>query len=246
MYAYTSSSCTAKMSAIACLVFLKNSNRIHMYTYMWPYHCPFQASSGPVDLTSDNFDETIAEGLTFVKFFAPWWVLYGLSSVTVTIWLCRCGHCKRLAPTWETLAELTHATTRATIAKVTNIYWIYKHTHTHTHAVYWGTSCDKNVTVNYTCTVEPLTVDTSLIWTLGFVPIVVILYKTIPELRTPLQSGQLDGSQWCPQYRGSTVYIYIRLYTVIIRRIDHNSCVHNFCCFRWTVQSRRNCANAMK
>ena len=34
--------------------------------------------------------------------------------------------------------------------------------------------------------------DTSLIGTLAFIPIVVILYKT--ELRTPLQSGQLDGS----------------------------------------------------
>ena len=39
----------------------------------------------------------------------------------------------------------------------------------------------------------------------AFVSIVVILYKATPELRTPLQSGQLDGSQWCPQYRSSTV-----------------------------------------
>ena len=46
-------------------------------------------------------------------------------------------------------------------------------------------------TILYTCTVERLTVDTS---TLAFVPIVAILYKTTPELRTPLQSGQLDGS----------------------------------------------------
>ena len=38
--------------------------------------------------------------------------------------------------------------------------------------------------------------DTFLIGTLAFVPVVVILYKTTPELRTPLQSGQLDGSQW--------------------------------------------------
>ena len=48
--------------------------------------------------------------------------------------------------------------------------------------------------------------DTFLIWTLAFVPIVV--KKNYPELRTPLQSEQLDGSQWCPQYRGSTVSQY--------------------------------------
>ena len=55
---------------------------------------------------------------------------------------------------------------------------------------------------------------TSLIWTLAFVTIVVILYKTTPELRTPLQSGQLHGSQWCPQYRGYTVHTSIIVYHV--------------------------------
>ena len=31
----------------------------------------------------------------------------------------RCGHCKRLAPTWDQLAEVTHSKTGITIAKVT-------------------------------------------------------------------------------------------------------------------------------
>ena len=33
----------------------------------------------------------------------------------------RCGHCKRLAPVWERLAEVTHSSSHATIAKVVNL-----------------------------------------------------------------------------------------------------------------------------
>lgn len=40
-----------------------------------------------VKLNKDNFEKEIGSGVAFVKFFAPW-----------------CGHCKRLAPTWQELA----------------------------------------------------------------------------------------------------------------------------------------------
>ena len=52
-----------------------------------------------VELTNDNFDATVAEGVTMVDFWAPW-----------------CGPCRMIAPVVEELAEDFDG--KATIAKV--------------------------------------------------------------------------------------------------------------------------------
>jgi len=54
-----------------------------------------------IALTMDNFHPLIENGFTFVKFFAPW-----------------CGHCKRLAPTWEELAQQLNTEGEVKIAHV--------------------------------------------------------------------------------------------------------------------------------
>jgi len=51
-----------------------------------------------IDLTGDNFEATIAEGVTMVDFWAPW-----------------CGPCRMIAPVVEELAEDFDG--KATIAK---------------------------------------------------------------------------------------------------------------------------------
>ncbi|TRY71848.1 hypothetical protein TCAL_05412 [Tigriopus californicus] len=58
--------------------------------------------TGPVVLlTIDNFAKEIESGVTFVKYFAPW-----------------CGHCKRLAPTWDELAKKYEGKAGIKVAKV--------------------------------------------------------------------------------------------------------------------------------
>ncbi|XP_076437915.1 thioredoxin domain-containing protein 5-like [Babylonia areolata] len=60
-----------------------------------------EAAAAPVELTDETFEESIQEGFHFVKFYAPW-----------------CGHCKRLAPTWEQLAKSFAGNSQVSVDKV--------------------------------------------------------------------------------------------------------------------------------
>jgi thioredoxin domain-containing protein 5 len=60
-----------------------------------------EESEGVGILNGHNFKHGIESGITFVKFFAPW-----------------CGHCKRLAPTWDDLGKKFIADGGVNIVKV--------------------------------------------------------------------------------------------------------------------------------
>lgn len=49
---------------------------------------PPEAVNGLLELTEDTFKKHVSSGHHFVKFYAPW-----------------CGHCQKLAPTWDELAN---------------------------------------------------------------------------------------------------------------------------------------------
>lgn len=56
---------------------------------------------GVIELSEDGFTRSIAKGVSIVKFYAPW-----------------CGHCKRLAPTWDELAVKFAGSSSVKVAKV--------------------------------------------------------------------------------------------------------------------------------
>jgi len=64
----------------------------------------FLFQDGLFVLTDANFEAHVASGNHFIKFYAPW-----------------CGHCKRMAPTWDQLAQKTGTDGKVKIAKV----WIW-------------------------------------------------------------------------------------------------------------------------
>ncbi|XP_072390069.1 thioredoxin domain-containing protein 5 homolog [Diabrotica undecimpunctata] len=59
------------------------------------------AVDGLTELTEDNFHKHVKSGKHFIKFYAPW-----------------CGHCQKLAPTWEQLAKTLELDNEVTVGKV--------------------------------------------------------------------------------------------------------------------------------
>lgn len=60
-----------------------------------------KADQGLIELTEATFGKHVSTGKHFVKFYAPW-----------------CGHCQRLAPTWDELAQSLEYDQSVTIAKI--------------------------------------------------------------------------------------------------------------------------------
>lgn len=62
---------------------------------------PPEAVNGLLELTEDTFEKHVSSGHHFVKFYAPW-----------------CGHCQKLAPTWDELANSLRNDDVVSISKI--------------------------------------------------------------------------------------------------------------------------------
>lgn len=60
-----------------------------------------EAVQGLQELTDETFSKFVASGKHFVKFYAPW-----------------CGHCQKLAPTWNDLAKALEHDKSVSISKL--------------------------------------------------------------------------------------------------------------------------------
>ena len=81
-----------------------------------PEHIP-NPHGAVLSLDPSNFQKVMGEGPMFVKFFAPWYVHSTTKPLPPIIQgAFRCGHCKKLAPTWTQLASTMKE--KLTIAEV--------------------------------------------------------------------------------------------------------------------------------
>lgn len=60
-----------------------------------------EPKSSLIVLTDDSFTHFVTKGSFFIKFYAPW-----------------CGHCQKLAPVWDDLADTFNHDNKVNIAKV--------------------------------------------------------------------------------------------------------------------------------
>lgn len=76
-----------------------------------------------LQLTTESFPQSIDTGVTFVKFYAPWCKLQNILkkkkiALAISPHNFSGGHCKRLAPAWQQLAEKFVGIESVKIAKV--------------------------------------------------------------------------------------------------------------------------------
>ena len=77
-----------------------------------------------VHLNLENFDSEVKNSHHFVMFYAPWYEKKRINHDSSEYhphskYSCRCGHCQRLKPTWEVLAnQLADDGNKITIAQV--------------------------------------------------------------------------------------------------------------------------------